>query len=107
VTGRTKARPGAGKYVDVARREAPAVSGDGYGHHRFASFGAPLPFRGDCSLTGSLGLRGETMNQVTILVCAIASLLERTRGEAMNRGTWGAKFDKVMNGLKSYYAKAA
>ena len=27
----------------VARREAPAVSGNGYGRHRFALFGAPTP----------------------------------------------------------------
>jgi len=40
--------------VYVARREAPAVSGNGYGRHRLASLGAPSPFTmGVCSLTGA------------------------------------------------------
>ena len=43
---RQKRGPVSEKLPHVARREAPAVSGNGYGHHRFASFGAPLPFIG-------------------------------------------------------------
>jgi hypothetical protein len=44
---RWKARLDAEQTSLAARREAPAVSGNGCGHHRFASLGAPLPFAGE------------------------------------------------------------
>jgi hypothetical protein len=46
------------KTSKLARREAPAVSGNGYGHHRFASFGAPPP-RGRVGNGFSLPTRNE------------------------------------------------